>query len=543
MKGEKQNNIENSKSFKIVIIVMSALLAAIATVCVVLAITRNNSDNNDNGNNPSINSEVEAGGLDMQQVIIDPPKPVNNSSSSKTDGSSSTESSSQSSNQSSAQSSVQGSGQSSDTDSTQTSQSGQESSGTQGEENKSESPIVTIKAPVAEGVYVIGGYCSKNTEYISVSGASSDSAKIIPYDGKDKKYFLAQVNYKSAGMITVSAKEKGKEESNPSYEFIIASDGMDNYMFRNQYAPIMGKNSQMHFSSALLSYTLDFSTKKTSFIDKGHSSIERIVSLAESVGAEPIFLIIPSSAEIYPETVPDGYTKTSGESLYEVFKAVAEQSGAKVIYPLETMKKHKNDGVGYQLYQHTDSHWSTYGAYWGCYDLFKHISKNYPAAAPRTLSEMGFYLTEMDAGDGVFNYPENTGFEPASEDRRTRVTKMRELTSLYSLKMPSETLKAVYHNNSALYLGNQNEAAATVINKNGKGLPGAVIMRDSFSKVSYDMMNDRFSRVDWGQFDNYDLPYKAVSESRPDYLIYLYSERNLLKLLVEDKNFDIMNFR
>ena len=132
---------------------------------------------------------------------------------------------------------------------------------------------------------------------------------------------------------------------------------------------------------------------------QGKTHHKNMIYAADEVGAETIFLIIPSSADIYPETVPDNYTKASGERLYEAFTKIAESYGAKVIYPLDTMKKHKNDGVGYQLYQNTDSHWSTYGSYWGTYDMLNYIAKKYPAAKPRTLSEMKFYTKELCAGD------------------------------------------------------------------------------------------------------------------------------------------------
>lgn len=404
----------------------------------------------------------------------------------------------------------------------------------------SDTPTVTVAAPVAEGVFVVGGYCSINTDYILVSGNGVTSTKIIPYDGLDKKYFLGQVKYSKSCFISVYEKDVGKNISSKITRYIEYESGMPNYMFSNEYSPVIGKNSFMHFSSALVAYSLDTSKVQNDFMEQGKRRIKEIVDLANSVGAEPIFLIIPSSAAIYPETVPDGYSKTNGVSIFEAFNNIATSFGAKVIYPLETMSEHKNDGVGYQLYQHTDSHWSTYGSYWGLYDMFKYISNKFPNAEPRTLNQMGFYTKEMDGGDALFNYPVD-GFEKASTDRKTRITKIKELTTLYSLKMPTNTLQEVYHNNTALYLNEANAYQYNFTNSNGSGLPTAVILRDSFSKVSFDMINDRFSKVWWNRFARYDLPTSLVTQNRPDYLIYLFSDRNLLKLLVGNSNASIMN--
>ena len=191
------------------------------------------------------------------------------------------------------------------------------------------------------------------------------------------------------------------------------------------------------------------------------------------------------------------------------------------------MKKHSNDGEGYQLYQHTDSHWSTYGAYWGTYDLFEYISQKFPSAKTINVSEMQFYLTEMYGGDALFNLPGDLGFETTWRTGIATKTQIKELTTLYSLKMPTATLSPIYNYNVGLYLTEYNSAAATEKNPNGEGLPTAVIMRDSFSKIAYDMVNDRFNTVYWGEFNNYNLPTDKITSGKPDYVIYFYSNSSI----------------
>lgn len=405
------------------------------------------------------------------------------------------------------------------------------------QKNPGQTPTVTVMTPIATGVFAVGGYCSSNTEYIEVSGDGITTTKIVPYSGKDKKYFLGHIKYSLGTVVNVAAKEKNKDMSESTDRYVRYVSKMEDLRWRSEYSSIFGKNSQLHYASAIKCYTMDMSNIKNDFTEVGSQNIGEIVSLAKSVGAEPIFYIIPSSTELYPETVPSEFKKTKGVSLYEAFKKIAVSKGAKVIYPLETLKNHKNDGTGYQLFQKSDSHWSTYGSYWGTYDLFSYISNKFPAAAPRTVKEMGFYLHEMDAGDALYGYPDGMGFESTP---KTYNTKLKELTNLYSLKMPTNTLEGVYNGFSSLYLGHNNSYATKVVNTNGEGLPSAVIMRDSFSKVSFDMINDRFSRVAWCEFNDYDIPYQDVYEFRPDYLIYFFSERNLLKIMVGDHNASLM---
>lgn len=408
--------------------------------------------------------------------------------------------------------------------------------------NLSQAPDVTVCTQVAPETYVIAGSCPKTTEYVIAKGNNITETKIVPFAGKTKSYFTSQIRFSGDGYIDICVKEKNKELSEPDEQYLFNDYSItENYMTKGEYTPVFGKNSQMHFYSALLSYSLSSDVIEP-LRAEAESNISSIVARGNSLGAKTIFLIIPSSAEVYPETVPDGFNKTrKGTSIFEAFKSIAEKAGAEVIYPLETMSKHKNDGEGYQLYQHTDSHWSAYGAYWGTYDLFQKVSK------PRTVAEMGFYTAELCGGDAMFNIPKDkvSGFEKSNASGLTSVTKIKELTTLYKLAMPTSTLKKVYHNNVGLYLTNDNKDAATVHNPKGSGLPTALIMRDSFGKVAYDIFNDRFSTVCWGEFDNYNWPTAELNKNgitNLNYVIYLYSERNLTKIMLNDSKANLLSF-
>lgn len=411
--------------------------------------------------------------------------------------------------------------------------------------NASTAPDVTLCAQVASHIYIVGGTCSANTEYITVGGAGVKTTTITPTKGKDKNYFIGQVSLNFDTIVEIQGKETGKDLSKKITKFLGAKIGMKNMMTETDYRPVFGSDSRMHFYSAILSYTM--SNKVNSGIkDAASYYMGDVADVAKNVGAEVIYLVIPSSAAVYPETVPTEYKAASGESIYEAFESVAKQCGATVIYPLDTMKAHKNDGDGYKIYSHTDSHWTTYGAYWGISELMNYISGKYPSAKPRTVSEMGFYTDELYGGDALFSFGDYTGFENYSQagvnGGATKITGIKELTTLYTLKMPTDTLSKITRNKKSIYLTKDNEGAKTETNPNGTGLPSAVVVRDSFGRTAYDMINDRFSKVDWLAEGDYESVVSQVYAKRPNYVIYIVSERNLLKVMLNNKDIALVNF-
>ncbi len=390
---------------------------------------------------------------------------------------------------------------------------------------------------------VVAGTCSTNTEYIRVTGTGVTQVDIYPDKGSEKSYFIGTVYYNKATTVSVQAKQPDKNLSEVVSRSIGYSSSMRDYTTSDEYMPVFGKNSRMHFYSALLSYSL--SDKVSSGIkNTARTNISETVNAANAVGAEVIYLVIPSSAAVYPETVPDEYPAAKGETVYDAFKAIAEGCGAKVIYPLDTMIAHKNDGEGLKIYHNTDSHWSTYGAYWGLYDLMSYISKSYPAAKPRTLAEMGFYTKELYGGDSLFSFPSGMGFENLSELRKngmTVKTKLKELAPLYTKTFVTNTLYSIFRENMSAYIDQGNGDAITVTNK-VSGLPTAMVMRDSFGCTIFDMFNDRFSTVYWQDSGNYRVSSRYL-EKNPDYLIYVVSERNLLKVMTRNSDASITSLK
>lgn len=404
---------------------------------------------------------------------------------------------------------------------------------------------ITICTPVATGINIVGGLCSRDCTAVEITGDGIDTKKIIPDYLTDSGYFIGQVKIDES--CEISAKELYEDGS--SSEAVQASavyTQMKNLMTADEYAPVFGENSRMHFYSAILSYTLS-DVLNDSIRDRAHKNIAANISVLKEANpeAELIYLVIPSSAAVYPETVPAEYVKAEGKTVFEEFQEIATAEGATVLYPLDAFTQHKQDGLGYKIYNNTDSHWSTYGAYLGLCELMNHIAQKNPAAAPRTTEEMEFYTEALWGGDSLFSFGDNGGFENYSKTAstgKTELTKISELTTLYKLKMPTNTLDRVYRNGKSTYVNGTNSSSATITNPNGEGLPTALICRDSFACTAYDMVNDRFSTVYWQNSHSYGLQKDTLKRVKPDYVIYLISERNLLKVIFENDNISICNY-
>lgn len=410
--------------------------------------------------------------------------------------------------------------------------------------NASAQPTISLLAPVANDIFIIGGSCSNNTEYVQISGDNVKTQKVVPARGKDKSYFTAQVQIDESDYVFIQTKEKGKDLSNEVKKYITVRSGIANMMTSSDYQPVFGLDSRIHFYSSILTYT------KSNFLSSAEKqyakqNISDTVQAAKANGAEVIYLVVPSSAAVYPESVPSEYKAASGETLYKAFKSIAEESGATVLYPLDDMKAHKNDGDGYKIYSHSDSHWTTYGAYFGVNSLMTKIATKYPSAKPRTVSEMGFYTTELYAGDSLFSFGDYSGFENYSDaestNGKTSVTGIMELTTMYNLKMPTDTLTTITRGKKSIYLTKDNASAYEFTNKNGAGLPSAVIVRDSFGRTAFDMVNDRFSKVTWLQENDFSNTVSAIKENKPNYVIYIVSERNLYKVMMNNTNMALVN--
>lgn len=371
------------------------------------------------------------------------------------------------------------------------------------------SPVITGTVNMTSSTICITGKCEENAVIIvrgGVNDVTINSSNI---------YFMGTTEVENTGKavkLQVSAIVDGKAESDPvnvNAMYLAKVKSIRNDVFE----VVMGSDSQGHFVSALPDY------EGTNVMQEGqiNSLTTRIKArvdwLKENTnGTELIYLLVPNSMTVYPETVPDKYTRFDGVGRSAQFISAAEAAGATVINVTDALISHKTDD--YKLFHKTDSHWTEYGAWIAYTELMNYISQTWADAKPRTIDEMGFYTKDVDGGD----MPHYLGLD---------INKVREITVFSDPKfdLPVTTLK--YVSESGLNMNHNTTPKANDIKTNRNNLPSAYIMRDSYGIALHDMLAERFNRTVYENMWSYNFDTDKIKKLNVDYVIIIISERNL----------------
>jgi hypothetical protein len=242
--------------------------------------------------------------------------------------------------------------------------------------------------------------------------------------------------------------------------------------------------------------------------------------------AEIIYMIVPSPMTIYPELVPDYYTKGSGTTRYDQVKEGLIAAGATVIDLRDTFTEHKHDEM--PLYYHLDSHWADYGAYVAYTELFNHISTKFPEAKPRPKSDFNWNPKYYQSGDMSYYLAKNKNEalqyqSNIKEYSYYRTFKVDVPVSVTSNPRYVSTDKLSYNNamtyNKTIRTGNAN-------------LPSCIVMRDSFSTQIYDILAERMNVTHFYGMWDYTWNNESIANESPDYVIYVLAEWNLDDVII-----------
>ncbi|MBE6611184.1 MAG: DUF4358 domain-containing protein [Ruminococcaceae bacterium] len=377
-------------------------------------------------------------------------------------------------------------------------------------ENASALPEMTVSIFSANDCVFMGGKCVEGAK-IHVRGGLMDYTF-----GTDAGNWMVEVQIPNGiSTLYVTQEEPGKDES-PAIELLVQSRTDVDFSSHGACMVSVGDNAQGHFWGQM-----DDWMGKNLMTDKQitgvQSRIKTRVDYLKGMDCELIYVIVPNPISIYPETAPAKYPRSTEETTRtEQFVQAATAAGATVIELTETMMEHRDDE--YKIYHKTDSHWTDYGAYWGHYELFSYISQTWPDAKPLEIgTHLEFYNKEVDAGDMM------THLELKNSLIKENATFVKWLTDRTG-------------DNPNIYVDNRNELifdpvnqTKTIINwkKDGKELPTAMVIRDSYSTNIYTYINTCFSEVYWQNMWSYKFDQQYIKEKKPDYYIILLTERNL----------------
>lgn len=107
-------------------------------------------------------------------------------------------------------------------------------------------------------------------------------------------------------------------------------------------------------------------------------------------------LIVPNKEQIYPEYMPDNIYKNNGKSKTdELVDYLRSNTEVNIIYPKEELMYYKQN-LQYDIYNKTDSHWNSIGAYIGFRELMEAMDPNYDGLDVEELALTADFLKDGD---------------------------------------------------------------------------------------------------------------------------------------------------
>lgn len=381
-------------------------------------------------------------------------------------------------------------------------------------DNPSELPELTFTSHSGENTVVMGGKCVQDAK-IHIRSSDNSIEKTFSTDYTD---WCVEIEIPSGiTNLLLTQEESGKGESEqiivtvqPRPGFSLADQGVCQVAF--------GDKMQGHFFGQLEDWcgTNILSDNQVEGVQK---RIKSKVDYLAGRDCKLVYLIITNPMEIYPETAPERFVRSDKDiSRTEQFEKAARAAGATVIDAREILEEHRDDI--YKIYNKTDSHWTSYGAYWGYKILMDEIGKDYEAAKPLPIDgNFEFYNKESMSGDMMVHL-------------QLQNSLLHENGTFVKWLTKAVSNPDVYVKGSVQLDFSPVQDTQTVSNRlDPEGKPTAMIVRDSFSTNIYGYVNNSFSEVYWQNMWNYKFDKDYIENTNPDYYIYIVAERNIGNLL------------
>jgi hypothetical protein len=223
----------------------------------------------------------------------------------------------------------------------------------------------------------------------------------------------------------------------------------------------------------------------------------------------------PLKSEIYPEKMPPGFFRSpSGTVTDKLIESIKKNGKINFIVLKEPLIKAKSLG---RLYQVTDNHWNTLGAFVVYTEIINRIRKDFPSIKPIARSEVEFEQFDRDGGNltsilGISNIIKEHDIRPVIRNSRAK---------------PGPP--AGYKPPSGSPIVDEYEFVRIVEDST---LPRGLIIRDSFGFQIMPFLEENFSRSVY-IFDSwrYNLHMEIIEKEKPDIVLYLIYEPHIFNLI------------
>ena len=375
---------------------------------------------------------------------------------------------------------------------------------------KAAPPAVAESITAEERRGIIGGTCAEGAEVFAVLRSNVVAHACSSYG----TYILELPLPQSANPLEIRlySCEKGKNVSDP-VTVKLSSSASGTYP-----APgvvWVGKHGWLFFNNTERQFTNNESLSRKVVSRVTSRTRQRVNSYANR-GVELIYVLIPNPNELYPQEMPDGIEQGS-VSLREQVASALKDGGATVIDMGPILKEQLSNGE-YELFHHTDSHWTEYSAYFAYKELCNVFAQKFPAAAARDISEFGFANEFREAGDLYYDL-----------GMQKHLLRFRSTFSHITFDTPVDRSKYAWE--EATVINDDNMAQMDFSNPDGEGKPSFLMMRDSYSIMLFDWLAERASESHYKPLWEFDIDVQEAFDLDVDYVIIFICDMNLQSIL------------
>jgi len=345
----------------------------------------------------------------------------------------------------------------------------------------------------------------KNVEPVLFQGGAAMGATtgarikaIAQFPGQFKYYFFDHFGFRNLlirlhGMLMVNGLHVTSNQSvllgKDGWLFLANEGSLDDYRHADPFTP-----------TQLESWRQELETRRRWCAERG---IAYLVVFA------------PSKHSIYPEEMPDVYTRLPQPSrLPQLVAYLTERhSPVDVLDLTRPLLDAKRDGT--RLYQKTDTHWNDRGAWVGYAAIMADVRTNVPGVRVLSLADFDKVTTVRPGLDltGLLGLRES--YHEQSLDLKARIP----------LRLP--------------YV-EQDVIEPFTVNASSPALPGVVVFRDSFSTAVLPWLAESFGRGAY--LWEYGFDKQVIELERPAIVIQEIAERKL-SLPLKELNADLLKVR
>ena len=375
---------------------------------------------------------------------------------------------------------------------------------------KADPPAVAEAITAEDRRGIIGGNCAEGAEVFAVLRSN-----VVAYANSSHGTYILELPLPRSSSpleIRLYSCEKGKNVSDP-VTVKLSSSATGEYP-----APgvvWVGRDGWLFFNNTERQFTNDEDLSRKVVSRVTARTKQRVNSLANR-GIELIYVLIPNPNELYPQEMPDGI-KQGSVSMREQAAAALKDGGATVIDMGPILKERLSNGE-YELFHHTDSHWTEYSAYFAYKELCDVFAKKFPAAAPRDISEFGFANEFREAGDLYYDL-----------GMQKHLLRFRSTFSHITFDTPVDRSKYAW--DEATVINDDNMAQMDFSNPNGEGKPSFLMLRDSYSIMLFDWLAERAAESHYKPLWEFGIEAQEAFDLGVDYVIVFICDMNLQSIL------------